>query len=84
MSKNNQTGIAEIDHYVRFEALPARFRQMLRHSSHDMTVGWCEQLIAHHGEEDALRIARARLAELRRRTIVQHYGPNHPQLERRA
>lgn len=84
MSANNQDGVAENDHYARFEALPRAFRQALRHCSHDMTVGWVEALIQRYGEETALREMKRQLAALRRQTILKHYGPSHPQLEARA
>lgn len=84
MSANNQNGTFEKDHYARFEALPKAFRKALRHCSHDMTVAWVELAIATRGEEDALRYVRVELAKLRRKTILEHYGPDHPQLEKRA
>ncbi len=84
MSKNNQTGVHEGDHYARFQALPPAFRKALRYCSHDMTVGWVELAIATRGEEAALAYVRAQLARMRRETILEHYGPNHPQLEQRA
>ena len=84
MSKNNQTGVSEADHYRRFEALPPAFRRALRHCSHDMTVGWVELAIAIEGEAEALKTVRRQLARMRRQTILEHYGPNHPQMETRA
>lgn len=80
MSRNNQDGVDESDHYTRFDALPRAFKKALRHASHDMTVGWVESLIAHHGEPAALAAVRHQLAIMRRATILEHYGPGHPQL----
>lgn len=80
MSKNNQTGEDEANHYARFDDLPRAFKKALRHASHDMTVGWVENLIAAHGEDAALKAVRHQLAIMRRATIIEHYGPGHPQL----
>lgn len=80
MSKNNQDGVAEANHYDRFERLPRAFRKALRHASHDMTVGWVEWLIELYGEAAALERVRRQLARMRRDTILEHYGPDHPQL----
>lgn len=80
MSKNNQTGVAEDNHYARFEALPRPFRKLLRHASHDLTVGWVEQLIALYGAEAALTEVARRIRQLKHSTILEHYGPAHPQL----
>lgn len=74
MSANNQNGSPEANHYARYEALPPAFRKLLRHCSHDMQVGWIE----------ALTLARRHLAEMRRQTIIQHYGASHPQLSFKA
>lgn len=81
MSKNNQTGAFEKNHYARFERLPPAFRRALRYCSHDMTVAWVELAIQMRGEEDALRYVQSELAKMRRQTIIEHYGRDHPQLE---
>lgn len=80
MSANNQDGIFEEMHWARFDALPPEFRRALRYCSHSMTVGWVEDLIANFGEEKALVLVKRSLAEMRRATIIKHYGVNHPQL----
>lgn len=83
MSRNNQTGGPEADHYARFEALPPRFRALLRSANLDLKVGWVEDLINRFGPSKAEALVRHRLREMMRVTIIEHYGRDHPQLRER-
>lgn len=82
MASNNQKGGPEAAHWERFDALPPPFRRLLQYTNVDYQVWWVEKFIDRFGQAKAFDLTRRFLYTERRKTILEHYGPTHPQVRR--